>query len=171
MKTPKKQNATLGYLFAASLLIPTAGIVYAADETTIEKEISSGLSTSTEATEDASESLLDTAKEKLNALVGSDDDSTTEASAEQSIETAKESQEAASDDLLDTAKEELNALTDKDESNITEATADAETEIKQQAQTEESSEPGFFDKIKSKVQELTSSDTDEKVTDEQFVSE
>jgi len=91
--------------------------------------------------------------------MGKGEDTATEAKAEQ------ESQETASGGMIDSAKEKLNTLTDKGEDTATEAKAQAE------AKSEESSEPGFFDKIKSKVQELTSSDSDDKVKDEQFVSE
>ncbi len=171
MKIPKKQNTTLSYLFAASLLVPTS-VVYAADETAIEDKVSNALSTEqsiSASTEDASENLLDKSKEKLNTLIGKGEDAATEAKAEQQIETAKESQEAASGGLLDSAKEKFDTLTGNEENSTTET----KTEIEQhtEAKSEENSEPGFFDKMKSKVHELTTSDSDDTVKDEQFVSE
>lgn len=140
MKITKKQNTALGSLFVASLFIPMAGIVHAA-ETEIEQSVSDSISTTTEA------------KEKFNTLVGKDDGSATQAQTEESI---------------DTAKEKLNDLKGKSEDSV----AEAQAGIKQQTEIEaKNEEPGFFDKMKSKVHDMTASDSDGEAKDEQFVSE
>ncbi len=174
MKLIKKHPAALSVLFAASLLVPAVSVVHAVDQAEVVQKVSDTISSGKSMAsginvEDASsENLLNDAKDKAADIIGQGESTASDAQAktEQQLETAKET-------TAEPAKDKLNALADSEEASAVEAQAEVavEGDAQLEASTKEADEPGFFDKLKSKVKELTSSDDAEAAKDETFVSD